>query len=305
MDRGGRLSGPVTRRRKPAGPGEFAVSRSFSRKLDDIGQILPRGTELLLLALFVAAIGVYGATRGGEFQPVNVALHDLGDAIANAAGFDLEAVEVSGARQITHDEVLAAAGITPSTSLLLLDAEATRAQLKQNPWIAEATVRKLYPGRLEISIEERVAFAIWQHSGKLSVIARDGTVIGADARALLRDYPLVVGMGASTSAADFLALVARVPEIQAEFAAAVLVAERRWNIRLKNGVDVLLPEENAEAALVKLIAFDRETRILSRDVAAIDLRIPDRITVRPSSEAVEARAAALKTRMPKRAGSDT
>ena len=294
----------MTRRRKPAGPGDFAVSRNFSRKLDNLDRNLPRGAEFLLLALFFAAVGVYGATRGGELQRFNVVLHDLGDAAANAAGFDLEAVEVSGARQITRDEVLAAAGITPTTSLLLLDAEATRAQLKQNPWIAEATVRKLYPGRLEISIEERVAFAIWQRSGQLSVIARDGTVIGADARALLRDYPLVVGMGASTRAADFLALVARVPEIQSELAAAVLVAERRWNIRLKNGVDVRLPEENAEAALTKLVAFDRETRILSRDVAVIDLRIADRITVRPSDEASQARAAALKVRMPKRAGSD-
>lgn len=301
MDRGGRLFGPVTRRRKPAGPGDFAVSRSFSRNLDELDRKLPRGAELLLLALLFSAIGVYGATRGDELQR---SLHDLGDVAANAAGFDLQTVEVSGARQITRDEVLAAAGITPSTSLLLVDAEATRARLKQNPWIAEATVRKLYPGRLEISIEERVAFAIWQRGGKLSVIARDGTVIGADARALLRDYPLVVGMGAEKRAADFLALVARVPEIQSEFAAAVLVAERRWNIRLKNGVDVRLPEQNAEAALAKLVAFDRETRILSRDVAAIDLRIADRITVRPSADAAEARAAALKTRLPKRAGSD-
>lgn len=304
MDRGGRLSGPVSRRRKSAGPGVFAVSRNFFRKFDELDRKLPRGAELLLLALFFAAIGVYGATRGGELQRFNVALRDLGDIAANAAGFDLETVEVSGARQITRDEVLAAAGITPSTSLLLLDAEATRAQLKQNPWIAEATVRKLYPGRLEISIEERVAFAIWQHGDKLAVIARDGTVIGADARALLRDYPLVVGMGASTHAADFLALVSRFPEIQSEFAAAVLVAERRWNIRLKNGVDLRLPEENAEAALAKLVAFDRETKILSRDVAAIDLRLSDRITVRASDEAAQARAATLKARMPKRAGSD-
>ena len=300
MDRGGRLFGPVTRRRKLAGPGDFAVSRSFSGKLDDFDRKLPRGAELLLIALLFAAIGVYGAMRGGELQR---SLHDLGDVAANAAGFDLQTVEVSGARQITRAEVLAAAGITASTSLLLVDAEATRVRLKRNPWIAEATVRKLYPGRLEISLEERVAFAIWQRGGKLSVIARDGTVIGADARALLRDYPLVVGAGAEKRAADFLALVARVPEIQSELAAAVLVAERRWNIRLKNGVDVRLPEQNAEAALARLVAFDRETRVLSRDVAAIDLRIADRITVRPSAETADARAA-LKTRLPKRAGSD-
>ena len=60
---------------------------------------------------------------------------------------------------------------------MFLDAAEARARLKANPWIAEATVLKLYPGRLRIGITERDAFALWQRDGKVEVIADDGTVV--------------------------------------------------------------------------------------------------------------------------------
>ena len=43
--------------------------------------------------------------------------------------------------------------------------------------IADAAVLKLYPNRLQITITERHAFALWQKNGRLSVIAADGTVL--------------------------------------------------------------------------------------------------------------------------------
>src|SRR6185369_2161502 len=70
-------------------------------------------------------------------------------------------------------DVLAAAGVTDTTSLLFLDVEQTRERLKSNPWIADATVLKLYPGELQIGIREREAFALWQKNGRVSVIADD------------------------------------------------------------------------------------------------------------------------------------
>ena len=48
---------------------------------------------------------------------------------------------------------------------------------RANPWIADATVLKLYPGELQIGIREREAFALWQKDGRVSVIADDGTVL--------------------------------------------------------------------------------------------------------------------------------
>ena len=87
-------------------------------------------------------------------------------------------------------------------------------------------------------------------------------------------------------------------------AASVLVAERRWNLRLTNGMDVRLPETDLQSALDRLVALDREKKLLSRDITTVDLRLPDRITVRLSDAAAQARDEALKANAKKKKGGD-
>ena len=89
-----------------------------------------------------------------------------------------------------------------------------RDKLKANPWIADATVLKLYPGRLQIDITERKAFALWQQDGRLAVIADDGAVLEAYVARRFATLPLVVGKGAETRAKDFLALLDRYPQVR-------------------------------------------------------------------------------------------
>ena len=71
---------------------------------------------------------------------------------------------------------------------------------------------------------------------------------------------------------------------------------------LKNGIDVRLPEAGMEQALETLLKLDRDNKILSRDIAAIDLRLADRVTVRLSDEAAAVRLDALKAKNPKKKG---
>jgi cell division protein FtsQ len=78
--------------------------------------------------------------------------------------------------------------------------------------------------------------------------------------------------------------------------AAVLVADRRWNLKLTSGLDIRLPEAEVAQALDVLDALDRDKKLLSRDLTAIDLRLPDRVVVRLSDEAAQAREQALKER---------
>jgi cell division protein FtsQ len=106
--------------------------------------------------------------------------------------------------------------------------------------------------------------------------------------------PLVVGQGAEHAAVDFLSVVARYPVIASQVAASVLVAERRWNLHLKDGIDVLLPEAEPARALQTLVELDRDKKLLSRDIVDVDLRLPDRVTVRQSDAAAAARDDALK-----------
>ena len=263
----------------------------------------PRGIGTAGTVAVILASLAYGSVKGDHIPTVVEAFKDVRDAAANAAGFRIVSVALAGQHHISREDVLAAAGVTDTTSLLFLDVEQTRERLKSNPWIADATVLKLYPGELQIGIREREAFALWQKNGQVSVIADDGTVLEPYVAARLIELPLVVGRGAETRAKEFLALLDRYPDLRASVRATVLVGERRWNLRLKNGIDVRLPETDIAPALERLVALDKEKTLTTRDIVAIDLRLPDRVTVRLSEAAAQARIEAAKDKAKKKGGS--
>ncbi len=58
------------------------------------------------------------------------------------------------------------------------------------------------------------------------------------------------------------------------------MGERRWNLRLDNGVDVRLPADEPSAAWETLARLERDHRVLARALEAIDMRQDDRVIVR-------------------------
>jgi len=312
MDGGGRFAQPLTRAsrsaRSPAsktrrnGIFSFPRLRRLIRPILHPLAVLPRGVGSTFTILFVIAAIAYGTMRGDHIPMVMDQLKDARDGLANAAGFRIEQASVAGGHQFSHDEVLALAGVTKNTSLLFLDVDAARARLKASPWIAEATVRKLYPGRLIIDIEERAPYALWQKDGRLSLIAADGTVLGPLDDKRFATLPLVVGPGAEKKAKAFFDVLGRYPAVRDVVRAAILVADRRWNLQLANGIVVRLPEANVTASLDTLVALDRDKKLLTRDITAVDLRLPDRVNVRLSDTAAQARDEALKIKKPKAKG---
>lgn len=262
----------------------------------------PRGAGIAATGVVIAASLAYGAVKGDHVASMIAAARDARDAAANAAGFRIVSVALAGNHHVSREEVLASAGISGSASLLFLDVDETRERLKSNPWIADASVLKLYPGELQIGIREREAFALWQKDGRVSVIADDGTVLEPFVAPQLIRLPLVVGRGAETRAKEFLALLDGYPALRELVRASVLVGERRWNLRLNNGIDVRLPEFDVAGALERLVALEREKHLTTRDILAIDLRLPDRVTVRLSDAAAQARIDAAKDKAKKKGG---
>ena len=264
---------------------------------------LPRGFGSAAgAAIILGSIG-YGAVKGDHVSAVVATLKDARDVAANAAGFRITAVALAGNHHVSREEVLAIAGVTGTASLLFLDVDQARDRLKTNPWISDASVLKLYPGQLQIIVKEREAFALWQKQGRVSVIADDGTVLEPFVAPRLSRLPLVVGSGAQTRAWEFLTLLEPYPALRETVLAAVLVGERRWNLRLKNGIDVALPETDAASALERFVTLDRQKNLVTRDIQVIDLRLPDRVTVRLSDAAAQARSDALKDKPKKKGGS--
>ena len=278
-----------------------AIDRWFDRMAERISR-LPRRAGLVATLAILAASGGYGAVRGGHTDKVIDFLRDVRDMAANAVGFNIAAVALTGQHHLNREEILATAGVTGRASLLFFDVADARARLKTNPWIAEATVQKLLPDRLVISITERAPFALWQKAGRIGVIADDGTVLEPYVAARYMKLPLVVGDGAEMRAAEFLGRLARFPELRDNVRAAVLVAERRWNLWLANGVDVRLPETDLDKALAQLAELDRGRKLSGRDITVIDLRLSDRVTVQLSDTAAQARDEAVKKKLQKLKG---
>jgi cell division protein FtsQ len=330
MDGGGRLDQSLTRSRPAVGDGTGAAydeptlthahihahADDYGADVDDISLIsrcgrraarlahkiadkvarlpLPDGFGVAATVLLLGGALGYGAVRGQHVPAVIDWLKEARDVAANSLGFRIDAVSLSGQKEVGREEILATAGVTGTASLLFLDADAARARLMGNPWIADAAVLKLYPDRLQISITERQAFALWQKDGHVNVIAADGTVLEPYVEDRYLGLPLVVGHGAERQAKDFLTFLNAYPDIRSQLRASIMVAERRWNLRLNNGIDVRLPESNVGGALDRLVALDRDKKLLSRDITMIDLRLPDRVTVRLSDAAAAARDEVLK-----------
>jgi cell division protein FtsQ len=275
--------------RRRARPSPLIEREPQPRLVGWIERHVPRRAGSIATLMLLLASAGFGVVRGGHVQELSSALGDSRNALANSIGFRITSVTINGRKQLSQDEVLATGGVNGRSSLLFLDAGLVRERLKANPWIADATVLKLYPGALQINIVERRPFALWQEEGRLSVIAEDGAVLEPYVTRKFLLLPLVVGRGAETRARDFLALLAQYPQVRNVTKAAVFVGERRWNLRLKDGLDVRLPEAGLDKALAELSRLDREDHLFSRDIVAVDMRLPDRLTVQLSDDAAKAR----------------
>jgi cell division protein FtsQ len=267
-----------------------------------LGQRLPRriGTSLAL-AFLTLSLGV-GTVLGGHLDRLRETYGEPRHMLARLIGLGIDRVTISGIAELSEIEVLIAAGIDPKISLAFFDADEARRRLEATPLIREATVRKLYPDEVSITLTERAPYALWQVKGELFVIAADGTVIDKMDDGRFAHLPLVVGADANNRAGEYLALRAQAGPLAPRLRAATLVAGRRWTLKLDNGMDVRLPESGAGEALKRLVALETDMRLLDKDLLAIDLREADRVTMRLTEEGASIRAERLKAKGKKKAG---
>jgi cell division protein FtsQ len=266
---------------------------------------LPRFLGTGLALGFLGTVAGTGLILGGHGQAFRAHYGEPHHVLARAIGLGIERVTISGIAQLTETEILTAAGISPRVSLPFLDVRETRERLEKLPLVKSASVRKLYPDELVVTLVERDAHALWQKNGELFVIAADGTVVDSFDDGRFAFLPLVVGEEANLHTKDYLALIGAAGPLKSRIRAGTLVSGRRWTLKMDNGLDVRLPEHGAAEALARLVRLEREQGILQKDVIAIDLRMPDRVVVRLTEEAAAARLDGLKKKTMRGKGVET
>jgi len=251
--------------------------------------------------IVVAALLFAGYSLVRGFQPGNT-VAGLRERIGIGAGLLVQDIRIEGREKTPEPMLRAALGVSRGDKLLGFSLEEARRRIEALTWVQRATVERRLPGTVVVTLEERRPFAVWQTSGKFVLIDRAGQLVieqdprkDAEAFATL---PLVVGPGAPENAAALLDQLASQPALRARVVAAVRVGERRWNLRLNNGADVLLPEGGEVQAMNKLMELQTTQALLDRPLQIVDMRLPDRLVVRPMPERAPPAAVAPGPRRP-------
>ena len=233
---------------------------------------------LKIIGTFLTLIFL-GLWLGGYLPAVREGLNNWKIDRLMAAGFVVEKIDVMGEGRLNERDIRLAAQIQTGSYFFGVDLDAARDRTESLPWVDRAVVRRLWPNRIVVQIVETKPYALWQNEGRLHLLAETGALI-VPVEAMdsvptgLRTY---IGANAPVAAQSMEAMLAPYNEIWQRVESLVQFPSGRWDLHLKNNMVVKLPAQDVETAVQRLAKLDRDTFILSRDVGAIDLRLPDRI----------------------------
>ena len=216
-------------------------------------------------------------------------------AASEHAGFGLKTLNVTG-RQYTDPDVLRGlTSVDRGESIFAVDVSQLQDSIERLPWVESAAVRRVYPDALNITLTERVAIALWQRGDSLTLIDAEGTEIKTETNLDdFTDLPIITGSDAPEHAPDLMRLIAAQPIIAERFDSAIRVGERRWDIRLDNGMLIKLPSEDTAFALARIAEAQEKYLIFGKEILSLDARISDKIILKTSSGAAQSLNEALK-----------
>lgn len=236
------------------------------------------------VVLFLGVVMVHSAEPGG-------ALEHLRAVLLNATGFGglkVTKIEIEGRANTPEPLLRARLGVKVGEPILGFSVAQAKRRIETLSWVAHATVERRLPGLIVVRLQERRPFAIWQDHGRFTLIDRTGQVVSNQNVADFRQLPLVVGPGAPEGAANLIDALNDHPHIEARVVAAVCVGQRRWNLQMKSGMTIKLPEGHEAAALDRLRQLQHDHKLLDRPLAWIDMRLPNELVLHPLASAAPA-----------------
>lgn len=201
--------------------------------------------------------------------------------ITASAGFEIEEILVKGRENTNPDLLMAIINVGQGDPIFLFDPQDAKAKIEEISWVESAHVERRLPGTIYIGLTERVPFALWHNDGVLSVIDVNGTVITKDEIAPFKDLMMIRGEGAAKKAGALLKTLSGERVLYALIDHAELIDKRRWDLLLKDGKRIKLPEKDFAIAMRNIIKHHEQEDILGKEsVTDIDARYKGRLIVR-------------------------
>lgn len=194
--------------------------------------------------------------------------------------FPVSRIELNGSLKNTTKAQVEAALPRASGNFFAVDLAEVRAGVERLPWVRQVAVRRVWPGRLEVSVEEHVALARWGTGDEMSALVNTyGERFSAKTQTSLPSFVAPAG-----TAAEVTHRFRRFAEIVAPLGTGVervvLTQRRAWQLRLGNGLNLMLGRDAdlAEARLRRFVEI--YPSVEKRKHEYVDLRYPNGFALR-------------------------
>ncbi|MFZ1547545.1 MAG: cell division protein FtsQ/DivIB [Candidatus Nitrotoga sp.] len=153
-------------------------------------------------------------------------------------------------RQVVPAQIEAVARHELRGNFFTVDLDHTRRAFESIPWVRKVSMRRHFPWRLEISLEEHVALAHWNDAG---LVNTRGEVFSAETGQQLPNF-----IGQPDGAAEITQMYAELTEqlapLKQGIAEISLSPRRSWQLRLNNGMLLKLGREQSKQRLARFVA---------------------------------------------------
>jgi cell division protein FtsQ len=194
----------------------------------------------------------------------------------------LKNVKILGIENLEASEVVNIVSELRGISLTSIDLKKISSEINNIDWVKKSELRKIYPSTLEVKVYEHNPIAIWYNEGNKFLVDRDSKIITELNPNKFTNLKVVAGPNALEDIPVIIAMIKNYPEFEKKIKSLLRVGDRRWTIRLHNGITIHLPEKNVANAIEEIEDLDREYSLLSRYIEIIDMRLPDRIDILPT-----------------------
>jgi len=234
---------------------------------------------VLLFAVFWMALWL-----GGFIPNIQAATGKFTKTRLMAMGFVVDHVDVVGEGRISEAEVRARLGVQPGDYLFDMDIKTAQARVQSLSWVDTAVIRRLWPNRVVVHINERRPYALWQNNEVIHVVDNAGIVISDAHIPNFSTLPLVIGPGAAENASEIMAEISSHTVVKNQVSAIVYIGQRRWDLVLNDGTRILLPAVNPGDALKRLQSYHQNNGLLDLDLERIDMRVEGRLVLQPREQ---------------------
>ncbi len=210
------------------------------------------------------------------------------------AGFKVRGLMIDGRHYTSRKELKTALGVEKDESIFAYDIAEMRERLSKLPWVKTVIVERRLPDTIYVRLNERQPVALYQKDKKLSLVDAEGFILTDKNLDQFKDLIVITGENAPQNAPELMGIINAEPDLKERIEIARWIGNRRWDISLKNGITLRLPEEDAGLAIKRLAETQKSEQIMDRHLEAIDLRDPMRIVVQTAPGAAQKYEASFK-----------